>query len=408
MNNYSEISSFNESSKVERSPKFRFSSKILMGKVKIFILIIFTFLPLIQPLAQIKIKAVGDIMLGSVTPQRVIPGQGGREFAESIKQYLKNADVIFGNLEGTFIDDSLKPQKCSDGARKKKICYEFGMPDSLVISLIEMGFTVLNLDNNHSEDYGIKGYNHTIKLLSNSGIAYAPKRGFASLKYEDKKIAVAAFGYSGNSNSVSDLENDSIIIKNLKRLFDIVIVSFHGGAEGKTEFKVPKEKEKFLGEDRGDVFAFAHAVIDAGADLVIGHGPHVLRGLELYKNKLIAYSLGNFLTYGNVNISGLSGISIILNVTLNNENGNFLRGKLISTVQIGRGIPAHDDLNRGANFIKNYSATDFPNSKIFFSPNFSIYPTNLTEVKYKLVEIISSEVNIPDINPVSVKSLGIY
>ena len=78
---------------------------------------------------------------------------------------------------------------------------------------------------------------------------------------------------------------------------DIVVVTMHAGAEGSSRGTTPRTTEHYLGENRGNVRAFAHAVVDAGADLVAGHGPHVLRGMEWYRGRLIAYSLGNFAGY---------------------------------------------------------------------------------------------------------------
>ena len=127
--------------------------------------------------------------------------------------------------------------------------------------------------------------------------------------------------------------------------------------------------ENYLEENRGNVLAFAHTVIDAGADMVIGHGPHVLRAMEIYKNKLIAYSLGNFLTYGNINVSGINGVNIILDVTLNNINGDFLTAKLIPIKQISYGIPMYDESLEGIKLIKNFSRRDFPAGKLLFFEN---------------------------------------
>ena len=100
---------------------------------------------------------------------------------------------------------------------------------------------------------------------------------------------------------------------------DIVIVSFHGGAEGADVTHVPFAEEEYYGEPRGDVVWFARGVVDAGADLVIGHGPHVVRGMERYKERLIAYSLGNFATYYGISVAGIKGIAPILTTTLDGE-----------------------------------------------------------------------------------------
>jgi len=204
-----------------------------------------------------------------------------------------------------------------------------------------------------------------------------PKQGLAEFNMDSVRIALAAFGYSGNSHNISDLENAKIVINSLDDKYDIIIVSFHGGAEGRNALHIKDSTETFLGENRGNVIAFAHTVIDAGADMVIGHGPHVLRAMEVYKNKLIAYSLGNFLTYGNMNISGINGVNVILQAELENSTGDFLRGKLISIQQVGNGIPALDESNEGFHLIKNLTLEDIQKPHLLFIDSDRIFNSRI-------------------------------
>ncbi len=344
--------------------------------------------------SQIRIKAVGDVMLGSVTPRTILPPDDANEFVSSIGEYLTKADIVFGNLEGAIIKDGMQPVKCSDKSRKAGRCYEFGMPEALVASLKGMGFNVLSMDNNHSEDYGADGYLFTQKKLNELGIKFAPKTGSAEFLIEGEKIVVAAFGYSGTSHNISDLENTRNVIEELDKHYDIIIVSFHGGGEGGDRVNIKNETEFFLGENRGNIIAFARTAIDAGADMVIGHGPHVLRAIEIYNNKLIAYSLGNFLTYGNMNISGVSGITAILKAELDENTGDFLRGKIIPVRQVDRGIPVYDSLYEAVDLMLNLTKQDFPESKLIFNPKgyfFDLFIKapeprslfNLSQVKFK-------------------------
>jgi hypothetical protein len=319
--------------------------------------------------AQIKIKAVGDVMLGSVTPKEILPPKKGLEFVESVGDMLMNADIVFGNLEGAFFKEDMEPDKCSERSRKAATCYEFGMPEYLAPTLRELGFTVLNQDNNHSADYGEDGYLFTQKVLQELGIKFMAKQSIAEFSLMNKRVVLAAFGYSDYSYHISNLENAKNVISSLDEEYDIIIVSFHGGAEGKNHTEVKDSVEIYLEENRGNVHSFSHAVIDAGADLVIGHGPHVLRAMEIYNNKLIAYSLGNFLTYGNMNVSGINGVNIILEVTLDNFNGDFRTGKLIPVKQIGYGEPKYDKSMGGIKLIKGFSKRDFPMGKILFYEN---------------------------------------
>lgn len=352
--------------------------------ISFFILIFLSVSPANLP--QIRIKAVGDIMLGSVTPKTILPPNNGEEFVFSMGEYLEKADIVFGNLEGAIINDGMQPVKCSEKSRKAGRCYEFGMPEYLAASLKGMGFNVLNMDNNHSEDYGADGYLFTQHKLTELGIKFAPKTGSAEFIIEGKRIVVAAFGYSGTSHNISDLENTRSVIEELDKHYDIIIVSFHGGAEGRDKVNIKNETELFLGENRGNVIAFAHTAIDAGADMVIGHGPHVLRAIEIYKNKLIAYSLGNFLTYGNMNISGVTGISVILDVDIDLYTGDFLRGKLIPVQQFGYGIPKFDETGNGFKLVESLTNEDFPGNEFLFTKNGGIYNSKMILPKVKPVK----------------------
>ncbi|MEE9448518.1 MAG: CapA family protein [Ignavibacteriaceae bacterium] len=342
----------------------------------IYLIIVLFFINPIS-FSQIRIKAVGDIMLGSVTPRTILPPDDGNEFVSSIGGYLTEADIVFGNLEGAIIEEGMQPVKCSEKSRKAKRCYEFGIPEILSASLKGMGFNVLSIDNNHTEDYGADGYLFTQQKLNELGIKFAPKTGFAEFLIEGKRIVVAAFGYSGTSHNISDLENTRSVIEELDKHYDIIIVSFHGGAEGSDRVNIKNETEFFLGETRGNVIAFAQTAIDAGADMVIGHGPHVLRAIEIYKNKLIAYSLGNFLTYGNMNISGVTGISVILDADIDINTGDFLRGKLIAVQQIGFGIPQHDETGEGFKLVRSLTNEDFPKHDIIFTESGGIYNSRI-------------------------------
>ena len=177
------------------------------------------------------------------------------------------------------------------------------------------------------------------------------------------KVAMIAFGTSRSTHYINDHKTAAKLVSSLSATHDMVIVSFHGGAEGSKRTHVPDKMEIFYGEKRGHLRRFSRVVIDAGADLVLGHGPHVLRGMEVYKGRLIAYSLGNFATYGRFNIRGVSGLGVVLETTVD-SSGAFLGGKLLPTRQLGRGIPAPDETLEGVNAIRALSSEDFPTTGI--------------------------------------------
>ncbi len=318
--------------------------------------------------AQFRIKAVGDVMFGSFTPSLEVPENNGAEFLP-IAKYLTDASLVFGNLEGSFATNSMTASKCSQASRNAGRCYEFGMPVTLAPLLKKLGITVVSLDNNHSEDYGVEGYTFTQKTLDDNGISFAPKKGYSTLQYGITSVGVVAFGFSSTSYTVSDIENAKKVVSKLSKKFDILIVSFHGGAEGRKALNTPKTAEVFMGEQRGNLPLFAKTVIDAGADLVLGHGPHVLRGMELYKDRLILYSMGNFLTYGHFNLKNENGITAIFDLTLDAKTGSFQKGTIIPIIQRGKGVPDYDSTKSAIPLLQRLTAEDFPETPLKISDN---------------------------------------
>ncbi len=302
-------------------------------------------------------------MPGSVTPIPFVPAPTDRDIPGDIRRLMPEADVVFGNLEGTFMAEGMAPAKCRPESRDAGRCYEFGFPPFLAPFLKDAGFTVLSLDNNHAEDYGLPGYVFTQGLLAQTGVVAVPKRTPVVVPVHGVSIAVVPFGFSGRSFHVSDLETTRWAVADAERRADLVIVSFHGGAEGEHATKVLDAQEEYFGEDRGNLVQFAHTAVDAGADLVLGHGPHVPRAIELYRGRLIAYSLGNFWTYGNVSIKGIKGVMPILHVQLA-PDGEFLSGRLIPLRQRLPGVPEPDPHGEAIRLMAGSSREDFPSNAL--------------------------------------------
>jgi hypothetical protein len=172
------------------------------------------------------------------------------------------------------------------------------------------------------------------------------------------KVALVAFSTSSGTNDLRDLPEAARIVSDATREADIVVVSFHGGGEGADRQHVLQGSEEFLGEDRGDLRAFARTVIDAGADLVIGHGPHVVRGMEVLNGRLVAYSLGNFATYGGMNLSGPNGLTLVLEVRLARD-GAFLGGRVHPVLQEKPGGPRIDPGGAIVPILRDLSRADF-------------------------------------------------
>lgn len=311
----------------------------------------------------IKIAAVGDMMLGSPFPNDTrMPPNDGADMLKEVTPILSVADIAFGNLEGPIIDNGIS-EKCSDPKPGQPVrCFAFRVPTRYGKYLKAAGFDVMSLANNHASDFGDAGRASTRKVLDDLGIKHAgsdrSQFSTAYLEIKGKKIAFVGFGHNNIVPNINDLDNARRLVTEVKRKADLVIVSFHGGAEGTDQQHVVNRTEIFAGEKRGNMPAFTHAVIDAGADLVLGHGPHVMRGMEIYKGRLIAYSLGNFATYGWFRLEAETALSMILEVSLA-PDGKFLGGKIIAGKLEGLGIPVLDRSGEAIRLVRSLSQTDF-------------------------------------------------
>ena len=241
---------------------------------------------------RVSIASVGDMMLGTDYPDNHLPDDDGVSFLTAVTPSLSAADITFGNLEGVLVDGGEPAKKCSN----PQACYLFRSPTRYAQYFLAAGFDVLSLANNHARDFGEEGRTSTMEALDAAGILHSGREGdFASFEINDLKIAVLAYAVTKESNMMLDYELAETTVKEFAEAHDIVMVTFHGGAEGVDVMNLPFAEEEYFGEPRGDVVLFARCMVDAGADLVIGHGPHVVRAAELYKDRLIAYSLGTHL-----------------------------------------------------------------------------------------------------------------
>jgi poly-gamma-glutamate capsule biosynthesis protein CapA/YwtB (metallophosphatase superfamily) len=304
----------------------------------------------------LTIAAVGDIMMGTDFPENILPDDDGVGFLEAVTPLLTGPDVAFGNLEGVLQDGGEPVKRCKD----TRICFLFRTPTRYAQYLAKAGFGVMSLANNHARDFGEEGRSSTMAALDAVGIRHSGREGtVASWMANGRRVALIAFAPNVGSNSLNDSQIGLPLVTQLAATHDIVIVSFHGGAEGNGAEVLPFAREIFAGEDRGDVVGFAHAMVDAGADLVLGHGPHVVRPLELYRDRLIAYSLGNFATYYGISVEGIRGIAPILLCTLDDE-GRFVSGQIESTTQIRPAGPSLDPLRNAMAMVRTLTWAAFP------------------------------------------------
>jgi len=348
----------------------------------------------------LRLRAVGDMMIGNA-PTNELPKS---LFFANVINVLRDADITFGNSEGTLCDQNVLGRKCPAKLPSGQLCYAFRTPTSFISQFIDAGFDVLSLSNNHIFDYYPPCADETKRTIENAGIAAIglidksrKSEGGNDLeklletakvvRFQGKKIAFVGFHYSNVYDRVVSINEIPVVtqmIKALKKNNDMVVAYHHGGAEGADKFRTPMGPELHKGENRGDVRKFSHAAIDAGADLVIGSGPHVLRGLEIYKNHLIIHSLGNFATYTHFNFDAPMNLGAIVEAGLN-EQGEIVEGKVISTYQYWKTKPKGgrdhvvldlDSQQRGLNEIKRLSDLDFAGSQPVFEKDGRFFNAN--------------------------------
>ncbi|MEH0841411.1 CapA family protein [Micromonospora sp. CPCC 205711] len=301
----------------------------------------------------ITLSATGDVIMGNAPAK--LPPNGGKGFFDEISDALKS-DLVMGNLEEPLTADT-GTGKCAPGSTN---CFQFRAPAEYAAHLKEAGFQLLNQANNHGYDYGPQGYANTRRALEAHGLKHtgAPDQ-ITVVEVKGVKVAVAGFSSYPWSNSLTDIDAANLVVEKASTMADIVVVQVHMGAEGADKTRVRPGTELFYGENRGDPVKFAHAMIDAGADLIVGHGPHVLRGMEFYQGRLIAYSLGNFAGGGrSLNPSGRLGWGGVLKVSLK-PDGSFAGGSFTSTRMSSVGKPTMDPADQGLGLVRQLSRSDF-------------------------------------------------
>ena len=305
-----------------------------------------------DPAAEVVIGWVGDTTPGSKYGN---PPDAGRALFEYTREFTSAPDIMVANLEGTFGNGG--PSKC-DG-RDSSACYAFQASPANAASLAWAGIDVVNLANNHSNDYFAAGLKTTRDSLAANGIEYTGlKDSVAVREVNGFKVAFLGFSPYAWSPSIGDLAKAKALVQQADELADVVVVLMHAGAEGSDKTRTPNGGETAYGEFRGDSRAFSHAVIDAGADLVLGSGPHVIRGMEQYKGRLVAYSLGNFAGWKNFSRAGTLALSGLLTVRVTGD-GRVLGGTWLPLRITGPGVPKVDPSQASLSLVRKLSQTDF-------------------------------------------------
>jgi hypothetical protein len=280
-----------------------------------------------------------------------------------VHRLLHEADVTAGNLEGTLSVGGAS--KC--GGIGGGDCFAFQAPPIVAGQLHALGFDVLNQANNHSMDYGSSGRAQTVGALRDAHVACTGFPGQITIvRVNGVRVAFLGFAPYPYDANLLDIPAARELVRRARKHAQLVVVIIHAGAEGAGALHTPYGSQYYLGEDRGDARAFAHAVIDAGASIVLGSGPHVIRGIERYRGHLIAYSLGNFVGYHTLGGGGVLSESAILKVTLD-TTGRVVRGRWVS-ITLTDGLPRPDPTNASARLVASLSRQDFPSGHYGIGP----------------------------------------
>jgi hypothetical protein len=361
--------------------------------------------PLIEPSplpparspATVRLAFVGDINLGTTTLPDGVPADEGRGLLDRARPSLVG-DLVVGNFEGV-LADSGTPTKClvraplskgrrsrgtaqqSDSFVVRRNCYAFRTPTVLAPRLIDAGFTHMNLANNHANDLGSAGRASTERVFDSLQIRhYGPLGRIAldTVRRGDSLTTVGLIGFTTYpyAYDLLDIERSAAVVDSIRPLVDLLVVTFHGGAEGVKALRTGEAAESLGTEPRGDLRRWARAVIDAGADAVIGHGPHVLRGIEFYKNRLIAYSLGNFLTYRGFNLQGPLSVTGVLQLEFV-AGRELRRARFVPMVQIPQRGPEPDAERAALKLIRRLSQEDFGSTAAIITSSGEILPPAL-------------------------------
>lgn len=302
-----------------------------------------------------SLTAVGDIAMAPSS-------DGGAGFFSGARRQLQG-DVVLGNLEGTLATGGAS--KCGAGSSN---CFAFRAAPAYARVLKDAGFTVLNLANNHALDFGPSAQAETVAALDHARLRHTGRPGEGAFVRIGKiKVAIVGFAPYPWANDLRDIPGAVELVRNADAKADVVVVTMHAGAEGSEHQHVRPGIETYLGENRGNAVAFGHAVVNAGADLVIGHGPHVLRAIEWYHGRLIAYSLGNFLGNGTLSISGPGGVSAVLQVRLRRD-GSWAGGRIVPMRLVSPGLPQPDPSKSALSVVRSLSREDVGRRAMRVSP----------------------------------------
>ncbi|HET7551151.1 MAG TPA: CapA family protein [Gemmatimonadaceae bacterium] len=323
---------------------------------------------------RVRVCAGGDVTLGtnldttwttkmSEWLRRPVPALPNPDAVlRPLRPLVSDADIVLVNVEGAIGSGPVEEPKCEPGARG---CFALRQPPAAAAALRRIsprGQVVGNLANNHARDAGARGFERTVKLLERARVHVTGVDTLATPVVTRGGDTVAFLGFSTSTGP--DPRDIAAVRRHVARAaarYPLLVVTMHLGAEGRSAQRTRDTMEVYFEERRGNPVAFAHAATDAGAKLVVGHGPHVVRALEWRNESLIAYSLGNLVTYGPFSLREPLNRGAILCTVLDTKRG-VLHAHLRPTKQRAPGRVSSDRSSRAVILADSLARLDFPDS----------------------------------------------
>ena len=323
--------------------------------------------------AGVRVCAGGDVTLGTNLDtswvhtararlgRRVEALPEPNSLLEPLRPLLADADVVLWNVEGAIGDGRVNRRKCAPGSTA---CYAFRMPTATAEALrrvsADSAVVVANVANNHARDDGDVGRRNTLRHLEAAGVHATGADTVATVVVTARGDTVAFLGFAQwTGPDPRDLPAVRRHVRRAAERYPRLVVTMHMGAEGRGRQNTVDAREESFGEDRGNVVAFARVAAQSGADLVIGHGPHVMRAVQWRDSVPVFYSLGNLATYGPFTLSEPLNRGGLACAVLG-DDGRILAAQLRSTRQVPPGVVAPDSTHRAAALADSLGQVDFP------------------------------------------------
>jgi len=300
---------------------------------------------------------------------RGLPADPGR-LLRAVTPLTRAPDLMIGNLEGTLTDRAAST-KCAPDSEN---CVAFRAPPAYARLFADAGYDVLSLANNHSRDHGTAGLAQTRQVVTAAGMAVTGGPGEIAVRtVRGVRVAVVGFSPYGWTAPLNDPAEVTALVRAAAAGADVVVAVFHGGAEGAGALHVPAGREIAFGEDRGDLRAFARTAVAAGADAVLGAGPHVVRGAEVVRGAPVAYSVGNLVGYRTLSTAGVLGTTAVLHLSFT-AGGRWTGGRLHPTRHVSPGYAEPDPARAAIDLVRRLSAEDFGRSALRMEPDGRLRP----------------------------------